>query len=89
MPSTVVAEIAEKLRERQAVYEAAWAADVCRLCAEHGEAVISDALQLIAKKTKRGDGWDQRRHARAVKAGIARALAEHRQPDSLPLDIVE
>jgi hypothetical protein len=80
MAAARVADIAARLRERQRVYEAAYAGDVHRLRAEHGAEPVSEALALIEQRTQgAADSWDRAGHRRAVERGIGRALAEHHE----------
>ena len=79
-----VADIAGRLRERQRVYQAAWATDLRRLRAEHGQ-LVDEALQMVAKPVRNADHWDRAGHRRAVERGIERVIAEHHeQHDDLP-----
>jgi hypothetical protein len=71
-------DLADKLRERQAIYRAAWSADISRLVRQHGEASVREALQLIEQRERR-DSWDQREHAKPIQRGIERVLSERRQ----------
>ena len=78
---TVVAEIAQRIAERRKLYAAAYQADVDRMTREHGADAVREAMLLIEQQTAlpHSDGWDARQHAREVRRGIERVLAERRQ----------
>jgi hypothetical protein len=76
----VIAEIASTIASRRRLYDAAYTGDLNRLRATHGEHAIDAALKLIEQQTApHSDGWDAQQHAREVRRGIARVLAERRQ----------
>jgi hypothetical protein len=60
------------LRDRRAVYDASWRADVDRLTREHGERPVREAMRMIEQQAReqRGNGWDREAHAREVRRGI-------------------
>ena len=73
-----VADIAEQIEARRRVYEGAFAADMARLRAQHGDGPVDEALQLIERRSPPSD-WDARGHARRVARGIGRLMAERRE----------
>jgi hypothetical protein len=79
MPSRV-SDIAERIRERRAIYNAAYDTDVRLLVREHGPAPVEAALALVEAEPE-VETWDQRAHARRVAQGIARFFNEQREKE--------
>jgi hypothetical protein len=83
MPPTRIADLVEKILEREQIYEAAFEADVANLTRVHGEAPVREVLQLLDTRRAGGaDHWDGPGHTQAVRRGIAPVLSDHEErPD--------
>jgi hypothetical protein len=57
-----VTEIADAISSKQRLYQTAFATDLSRLRAQHGETAIAEALQLV-ERNREANAWDQRGHA--------------------------
>jgi hypothetical protein len=80
MPLTRITELAEKILEREKIYDAAFRADLDLMKKLHGHEPVREALQLLAEAPPptNPSKWNQRDHAARVRAGIGRFLFERR-----------
>jgi hypothetical protein len=81
MPSrSAVADLVAKIKSREQLYRCALRGDLALMRREHGPKLVAEALSRLGAKTDNGGGneWDQIEHARRVRKGIARLMAERR-----------
>jgi hypothetical protein len=70
----IVDEIAERIAERQRVYDAALAADMTRLCRTHGADLVAQALERLNEPPRSSGNFDARAHRQEVSRAISRLL---------------
>jgi hypothetical protein len=61
----IIHEIAETIAGKQRLYRTAYASDLDRLRAVHGNAAIDEALAMLNTPAKRQE-WDEQGHREAV-----------------------
>jgi hypothetical protein len=72
---TRVADLVEKILDRERVYIAALEADITLLTKQHGAKAIEEAFALIGTRdADTRDHWDRQGHALAVARGISSLL---------------
>jgi hypothetical protein len=82
MPPTRIADLVEKLLERERLYSAAFEADLARMTKVHGAAPMQEALALLGAR-RADDRWDQQGHALAAARDIRGILQRRKQdPDA-------
>jgi len=79
--SDIVRELAKTIAAKRRLYSGAYAADLDRLCAEHGPGAVLEALQTL-ERTGSSTTWDAGGHAQRVRAGLAKVVADHRASES-------
>ena len=75
-----IADLAEIVAGRCAVYDAALESDLSRLRAVHGASSVTDALRLLEQQraASGSDQWDRDGHREAVQQGVERTIALRR-----------
>ena len=77
---TRIADLVEKILERERLYAAAFESDIALLTKQHGAKAIEEAFALIGtRNADTRDHWDSQGHELAVRRGLLRALHEHRE----------
>ena len=84
-----LAEIVDAIAAKERLYRTCFAADLSQLRARHGDAAITEALQVVERNARVGAGaWDRRGHAVTVRQAIDRLLIRRAEdPDSFSDDV--
>ena len=79
-PRSIVSDLVSRVASRERLYRSAFAADLTLLRKEHGRAPVAEAWKLLGARDNGGDQdeWDQLAHAKSVRKGIAKLMAERR-----------
>jgi hypothetical protein len=85
MPSRVIADLAEKILDRERIYSAAFAADISRMKKLHGDEPVREALQLLAQggPPRTSENFNARAHRIEVERAISRLLQRRAEDPEL------